>query len=469
MKKYIAIFTLACLAAITGKAQQETVSYLAGKSIKLENMVVERTDNNLLFNVNLLLDSLSLPANGRYVFTVLVKDKKNNVELPQIVLNGRKQDISFRRGGHKDFPDNAVAFRRKNHTKQTLHYKATVPYRSWMKNADIEFIEDYCGCGDLLNQNVSLIHQMRTPYIPYIRPQAEAQKERHEEGKAFVDFPVDKITLYPDYRSNPRELSKIIQTINLVKEDKNTMITGISIHGFASPESPYKHNAYLAENRARTLKDYVRQLLHLEDSIFTVDFTPEDWGGLKNFVAESGLEHKEKILSLIDDETLDPDTKEWKIKSSYPEDYRFMLSTWYPALRHSDYLVTYLVRPFSVEEAKEILKSKPQQLSLEEMFLVAQTYQSGSKEFNEVMEIAVRMFPEDETANLNAACARMESGDLDAAQMYLNKAGSSSEALHAQGVLYMLQGDTQKARALFNEAKAAGNTDVDKNLQLLDL
>jgi hypothetical protein len=37
------------------------------------------------------------------------------------------------------------------------------------------------------------------------------------------------------------------------------------------------------------------------------------------------------------------------------------------------------------------------------MYLVAQTYEPGSPEFNEVFDIAVRLFPDDETANLNAA------------------------------------------------------------------
>ena len=36
---------------------------------------------------------------------------------------------------------------------------------------------------------------------------------------------------------------------------------------------------------------------------------------------------------------------------------------------------------------------------------------NGSKEFNDVMEIAVRMFPENETANLNAAITRLNAGD----------------------------------------------------------
>lgn len=292
---------------------------------------------------------------------------------------------------------------------------------------------------------------------------------RHEEGRAFIDFPVDKITLYPEYRENPREIEKIVNTINLVKNDKNTTIKNIEIHGYASPESPYEHNAYLAENRAKTLKDYVRKLVSIEDRLFTVSSTPEDWDGLREYVVKGNLDNSDAILKIIDDKTLNPDAKEWKIKSTYPADYRFMLDSWYPALRHSDYVITYSVRPFSVEEAKQVIRTKPQQLSLEEMYMVAQTYEPGSREFNEVMETAVRMYPDDPTANINAACTRMEYGDLEGAKHYLSKAGNSPQALHAKGVMAMLEGNTNEARQLLNQAKAGGAQGVDKNLQILDM
>ena len=467
-KKTYILFVLVCL--IFGDAvAQRPLSDLAGNSVKVDNISVGHTENSLLVKMNLNMDSLEMSSNMRFVFTPMVKYKEKYVLLPQIVLNGRKQDISYRRWGYKKFPSDVFCLRRKNDTRQTLNYTATLPFEAWMKNCNIEIAEDLCGCGgEVLEQNLVVVHKIRTPYMPYIRPKAEAQKERHEEGRAFIDFPVDKITLYPDYRNNPQELNKIIQTINLVKEDQNTTITSISIHGFASPESPYEHNAWLAENRARTLKDYVCKLLHLEDHIFKVTSTPEDWDGLRKYVKESALENKTEILALIDDQELDPDSKEWKIKLTYPEDYRFMLETWYPALRHSDYVVTYSVRPFSVEEAKALLKTKPQQLSLEEMFLVAQTYKPGSGEFNEVMEIAVRMFPNDEVANINAACARMESGDLEGARFYLQKAGDSADALHAKGVLAVLEGNSVLARKYLEEAQKAGARKVNENLELLE-
>lgn len=470
MNKHIyTLLYMTCFTALAANAQQVNTPYLADNSIRVDQLKVEHTDNNLVLKMNLNMDSLDLPSNIRLVFTPIVKAQDQYTTMPQIIVNGRKQDISYRRSGYKDYADNVTSVRRKNDTQQSVEYTAVVPYEKWMKNSNVEIAEDLCGCGDILDQNTVVLRKLRAPFMPYLRPQAEGIKTRHEEGRAFIDFPVDKITLYPDYRNNPRELDKIIQTINLVKEDKNTTITGIKIHGFASPESPYDHNAYLAENRAKTLKNYVRQLLQLDDRIFTVSSTPEDWAGLREYVSKSSLQHKKEILELIDNQSLDPDAKEWRIKLNYPDDYRIMLDSWYPALRHSDYVVTYSVRPFSVEEAKEILKTKPQQLSQEEMFLVAQTYEPGSPEFNDVMETAVRMFPNNETANLNAACTRMENGDLESAKRYLEKAGNSPEALHARGVMAILEGNIADARTLLKAAQKAGAKGVEQNLKILDL
>ena len=411
--KRLPIYLAALLLAPTASQAQTTDTRLAADAIKVENMKVEKSNSNLMVDLDLNMSELDLRSNARLVFTPMVKDKNggNQVLMPQILVSGRKSDISYRRSGHKDYADDAVAVRRKNNTEQTVHYTAVVPYQDWMRNSDVVIAEDLCGCNEIEEQNTHIVKRLRQPNMPYLRPAAEAQKQRSEQGRAFIDFPVDRVELHPNYRKNPTELQKIIETINLVKNDKNTTITNIDIHGYASPESPYEHNAYLAENRAKTLREYVSNLVQLPGDKFTVSSTPEDWEGLREAVVASNLENKQAILELIDNGNLDPDVKEQRIKSKYPADYRFMLSTYYPALRHSDYVVSYTVKPFSVEEAKEVLKTKPQQLSLEEMFMVAQTYEPGSKEFNDVMETAVRLYPQDQTANLNAACARMEAGE----------------------------------------------------------
>lgn len=267
---------------------------------------------------------------------------------------------------------------------------------------------------------------------------AEAPKIRHLDKRAYIDFPVNRIELRADYRRNPAQLDSIITTINALKADKNLQVMAINIHGFASPEGSYKHNDYLAKNRARALTEYVRKMVQLPDSIFTVASTAEDWDGLREYLQQNDLEKKQQILAIAQDETLTPDARDAKMKKLYPVLYRSLLTNCYPALRHSDYHITYKIKPFDVEEAKQIMKTKPQLLSLNELFMVAQTYEVGSKEFSEVMELAVRMYPEDETANLNAAIIRLNNGDAEAAKPYLDRAGDSKEADAARKAYEMM-------------------------------
>ena len=130
--------------------------------------------------------------------------------------------------------------------------------------------------------------------------------------------------------------------------------------------------------------------------------------------------------------------------------------------------MSYTVRPFSVEEAKQILKTRPQQLSLQEMYLVAQTMEVGSKEFNEVFDIAVRMFPDDPTANLNAACADIQRGDMESAERHLKRAGNSAEANNARGALAVARKNYKQAKQLFDEAAAAGSAEAKANAKRIE-
>ena len=49
-----------------------------------------------------------------------------------------------------------------------------------------------------------------------------------------------------------------------------------------------------------------------------------------------------------------------------------------------------------------------------------------------------RMYPTDETANLNAAIIRLNNGDADAAKPYLDRAGDSKEADAARKAYEMM-------------------------------
>lgn len=464
------LYAALLMAPATVMAQNCHEVKLAANKIQVSNVQVAQQNNALTVSMDLNLDSLNLPTNTQLVYTPIFKSQKLEYKLPEIVINGKRQQIMYERGvgnKHLNLSAKAMVVRRNNKQAQTLKYTASIPVAGVMKNYDLNMHEDLCGCGNLEEGNDFHLCHRRQPLAVFVRPAVEAIKVRHLDKRAYIDFPVNRIELHADYRRNPAQLDSIVRTINALKDDKNLEVSSINIHGYASPESPYSHNDYLAKNRAKTLTDYVRRMVALPTQLFTVSSTAEDWDGLRNYLKESNLEHKSEILAIANDEKMDPDAREQKIKKLYPSEYRFMLDTWYPALRHSDYRITYKVKPFDVAEAKEIIKTKPQQLSQEEMFLVAQTYEPGSKEFNDVMEIAVRMFPVNETANLNAANTRLNAGDADGAKAYLDKAGNSPAAQNARGVYEALKGNDQQARHYFGLAANAGVKAAQENLENL--
>lgn len=90
----------------------------------------------------------------------------------------------------------------------------------------------------------------------------------------------------------------------------------------------------------------------------------------------------------------------------------------------------------------------------------------GSDEFNEVFDVAVRMFPDDPTANINAAAIELQRGDLQQAVRYLDKADAQASAtLNNRGVLKLLQGDLDSAENYFKQAQAKDSVEAGANLE----
>lgn len=149
--------------------------------------------------------------------------------------------------------------------------------------------------------------------------------------------------------------------------------------------------------------------------------------------------------------------------------YRFMLREYYPHLRKAICKIEYDVQNFNIEQAKVLIHSRPQNLSLNEIYLVALTYKNGSPEFIELFEKAVSLFPDDKIANLNAASAALSREDIALAEKYLKKAEiSAPEYENAVGVLYLLKSDYKQAKLHLIKAAESGLEQAYFNLEELN-
>ena len=141
---------------------------------------------------------------------------------------------------------------------------------------------------------------------------------------------------------------------------------------------------------------------------------------------------------------MDPDEKELLLKRvAGGEPYKWLLKNVYPGLRHTDYVVEYVVRSYPVKESKRIIYTHPEALSVEEMYRVAKSYDEGSDGWFDALTIAANQYPEDKTANLNAACACVRLKRLTDAKRYIKGAGDTKQARYLADIIKAMEGKCQ--------------------------
>ena len=430
--------------------------------IDLSNIVLDSDEKTLKIDMEVSIDRKNVKPTQVLVLTPYLINGTDSLMLKSIGVYGRNRYFFYQRNADNSPTDTSDMIFRKSSTPEAIYYQTEVEFMDWMDGCRLSVTRtDFGCCGEetfIGNEDIVQDFTLNrlTPELIYVQPEAEFVKQRQLSGSAFIDFPVNVMEINPDYRSNSSELKKITATIDSVRNDKDITIKSISIKGFASPESSYSNNTRLAKGRTEALKEYVENIYHFGYGFIMTDFEPEDWEGLRKYVENSNLPNRNDIISTIEKD-IDPDRKEWIIKSTWIDDYNYLLHNCYPALRHSDYMIEYTIRSFGdPKEIEKIYHTAPQKLSLKEFFILGNTYEKGSEAFLQLFETAVRFYPEDDVANLNAANAAILIGDYDRALNYLDNAGNLPEAMYTRGALEIYRQNYADAETYLKLAQELG-------------
>jgi outer membrane protein OmpA-like peptidoglycan-associated protein len=445
--------------------------------VKIQRL--RQVDDSVQVVIDFDLSALSIGTDRSLILTpVLIDTQGNELKLKDIVVNGKQKQKAYQR--EMDLNEGAERQMAKLHyavielnseiRETPYRYDYGLSFENWMSDARMDVIADLCDCGGETSQVITdkiadriILEGVQAyrilPNVAYIIPAVEAVKSRNESNDVFLDFPVSQTDINPNYGNNPRELSKIQSIINEIRKDANVRVTGVSITGYASPEGDVALNNQLARGRAESLRNFLAARSGIPPQMFRLGNGGEDWAGLVREIQKTNIRPKETVLSII--RYYNPDERKMRLKAlDNGQLYEWMLKSIYPRLRRVVSRIEYTVRGFNVEEAKQVIKTRPQQLSLNEMFLVANTYEEGSKEYQSVFSTAVNVFPDDPVANLNAAASALLEKDLPRAERHLQKAQRNTpEYFNNLGVLNMMQNNLPRAKNLFQRA-AEGKLEV---------
>ena len=473
MKRKVIYILLALVIALPASAQK-----LYNDAISLSGVLLWQQGNSLYIDMTIDMKNLAVSPQRSLTLTPLLTDGQHNVPLQDIIINGRRRQKAYVRGlaiEHEAPTAIVIPYDK----REVLNYTQVIPYQPWMENASLNLVENLCGCGnneemiaqELITNSVSTEAKRlsaMSPIVAYIQPTVEVVKNRSEQYEAHLDFPVNKSVILTDFMNNHSELVNIHSMFDKIQNDKNLTVQSISIEGFASPEGPLAFNEQLSKKRAEALKDYLVKNEKASAKLYKVTFGGENWDGLVKALKSSSMKDKETFLNIIKNTTDDAKRKQEIMRVGGGAPYRSMLKEIYPGLRKVNCKIDYTVVNFDVEQGRIIIRENPKYLSLNEMYQVANSYPKGSKDFVNVFDIAVRMYPTDQVANLNAAAVALSQKDLNTAVKYMEKADhTTAEFMNNTGVYNFLNGDIQRAMAAFEQAAKLGNEAAQTNLKQL--
>lgn len=455
LTKYI-IVSLALMASMFSANAESWKS----DKYSIDRMQVQREHGLVKVTMTIEPSRYHLGTNKRITIVPVLKslETDDSVAMQPVVIAGRNSFYSAQRAG---LPTDQLL---RSGSGDAVSYEAQTEWADWMEHSQLDLTSCVTGCCGVTENKDERHHVAELDWRPvnfipefhYMVPKAEESKTRKIEGKAYVNFPVNRTEIYPEYMLNPQELRKITSGIDSVRMNPDATVKSITLVGFASPEGPYKNNIRLAAGRTEAVKEYVRKMYTFPAETFKTNSVPEDWEGLRDSVAVSILADRNEILDFIDNGNVPVEQRNDKLRARFPQSYAYLLKNIYPWLRHTNYVIDYEIRSYTdINEIRRVLRERPENLSLNEFYLAANSYPVGSPEYDKVFDTALLYHKDSEVANLNAANSAMNEGDFKRARMLLNRL-SSPQANYGKAVLAALEGNYDAAEKGFEQAEADG-------------
>ncbi|MCC8036123.1 MAG: DUF3868 domain-containing protein [Rikenellaceae bacterium] len=442
---------------------QASAGKFAG-TIRVDNISLTKVGEELVAEMEIRLEAEAV--NRRLGFTVApyLVGRDTTAVLPTLTVEGAWRWRLSRRKARLDAGNVSSAGMLLN-PDTLIIYRSSMPYRDWMEGASLEIgqiMESPAGKRQLYTVAASVRVGTETPQagrqhprLAFIVPREDSV--RHGEITTRIYFPVGRAGIDHAFGSNGKELEALASAMGGVGEQGR--ITGISIEGFASPEGAFFWNDRLARGRANSLKDYIRQQFGLPGDLVEVGHTPEDWNGLSAAAETAGTGRRAEIEQIIET-VAEPDLREEKLRRvDGGRLWRRLSDDIFPGLRRAECRIEY--RGDRTGKAAG-------DLSLRELYLKAEGYGRGSAEYDSiVLGIIPARYPEHPEACALMAARQIERGELADALRNLDKAAGLPEAVNNLGAIYLLLGETARAREMFEKAAAGGVAEAHENLREL--
>ena len=494
----LAILLTSACGSIRGQEFYRGELFVTGQRFSLE-------DNRLNVALSVDFEGLKMPADESLTLTPVLKNGEREQELPAVLINGAEKEKVYRReralttrkgdgknnGKHKPSHIPAVVIRNDAAMARSFRYRVAVPYEDWMKDAVLLIRSQECAChgkqGDVYEDKIA--DRMRLPrartsvweegtdsrylsWVNFIEPTADKdtlhtlkgsipyfpQEEKAQDGKQLGELPREKQNFEIYYR--------LRDALHSVRRQVGTRLMAVKVTGYGAPAGNLRKNETQALERSLNLKTYLRENRLAGSTPLEVVWVPEDWDSITSLVKQSDMMLREATLDLIGNVDVGKGRERMLMNLADGKPYKYLREKIFPEVMRVEYEIAYTRTPLDATESLRLLRTGGQRaLSLSEFFAVAGSYPAGSTEYNDMLDLAARLFPDSPEANINAAAVALTKGETAKARNYLEPFSTLPIAYNNMGILCLQEGNRDKAEVYLTMAAAAGVKQARKALR----
>ena len=444
----------------------------------INNESFQRQGDLLHVYMKVSYDNAAIGSGESLTFTPALKTDSNIVHLSSVVINGYRKEKAERRAAvleHRRRSNVAVVVRESHTGKRSFIYDTTIPYKDWMENGSVYIESEECNCNghrahiyeDCVLASIPFTNEPRESVDPLVKNETllawvQFLKPEAQEGNSFAKRGV--ISWYRDKGlSNLNENKQNRSIFDIISADiKNalqyygTTLTKVNVTGYGAPIGDYQKNETQAMDRSLSLKHCLMGNHLTNKNSLEVTWVTEDWDSIAALVSNSNMSLKEAALDII--KSVDVVNGREKVLEdlNHGVPYDYIRHNIFPQVCRVVYTLNFDRQGMDAQTGRLMVKNNPSTMSLSDFYTVAMSYKAGSREFNDIMDLAARLFPDNPEANIDAAAVALTRKETKLARKYLLRWQTDPRAYNNMGLLYLLEGNKDKAEVYLQMAQAGG-------------
>lgn len=401
-------------------------------------------------------------------------NKKASVKLTPIFVCKDGTEIPF---DSREFQGEKAAGNGEVITKtgKQITYSSTRPYVACMEEGTVIIrIEPKKGEKekDVITTDKIADGTIITPYLIQLDDQVMVADDKFvrvtsDDTAAVINYDKGKFNVKPA-ELKQTDIFGLEGFITMAQTNDRREVKSFNIISFASPEGEIDKNENLASDRATSAEEYLNNFYKKSkiEKVPSISKNPkgEDWVGFKAEVEKTTHEDKDLILRVLE-MTSDLNKREEDIRNM-AKTYIFLEKEVLPQLRRSQIICTYDKVGWSDDELKQLSKSNPDTLTVEELLYTAELVEDLNEKLR-IYKEAERMYAKDWRTSNNVGYILYLQNDVAGAKSKFEKAYELEQneiVTNNLGAVIHMEGDRNRAKELFESAGSGNETSYNLGL-----